>query len=127
MKKTCEVKATRKSEKMDVFAGRPLRTEMLKNLAKSYKSSLALSTPGGVCGGRAKAKTTEIPKFTIDRVAGVKKLSRKFYYKIHWFGWSSKYDSWEPVSQLHEDTSVQYMQKLLKEYNDAPHIAADVI
>ena len=116
---------------MDVFAGRPLRTEMLKNLGKSYENSLALSTTtgksGGVgYGGRAKAKGMTIPKFTIDRVAGVKKLNRMFYYKIHWLGWSSKYDSWESIRQLHEDTSVQYMQELLKEYNDAPHIAADI-
>ena len=131
MKEACKLKAARKSEKVDVFSGRPMRTEMLRNLGKSYENSPARSPATGVagggveCGGRAQTETAPtIPKFTIDRVAGVKKLSRACYYKIHWLGWESRHDSWELLSRLSRDTSVQYMQGLLKEYNDAPHIAA---
>ena len=123
MKEACKSKSVRTSGEVDVFAGRPLRTEMIRNIGKSYENSPARSTAGVVgCGGRAKAE--KAPKFKIDRLVGVKKLSRACYYKIRWLGWSSQHDSWELVSRLSEDTNVQYMQDLLKKYHDAPNIAA---
>ena len=125
MKEACKPKAVRKSDEVDVFAGRPLRTEMLRNIGKSYENSPARSLAGvDGCGGRAKADNITIPKFKINRLVGVKKLGRACYYKIRWLGWSSQHDSWELVSRLSCDTSVQYMQDLLKRYNDEPYIAA---
>jgi len=125
MKEACKSKSVRKSEEVDVFASRPMRMEMIRNIGKSYENSPATGVAGGgvACGGRAQTrKAPTIPKFTIDRVAGVKKLNKKFYFKIHWLGWGAAHDSWELVSRLSTDTSKQYMQDLLKKYNDAPHI-----
>jgi hypothetical protein len=97
-------------------------------VGKSYENSPARSPATDVScgvvkrGGRAKTKAVTIPKYKIDRLVGVKKLSRTCYYKIRWLGWGSQHDSWELVSRLSHDTSVQYMKDLLKEYNDAPYI-----
>jgi hypothetical protein len=53
------------------------------------------------------------PEFEVKQIVGLRRVGKKktLQYKIHWKGYSTTHDSWEPVKQVHAPELIEQFQK----------------
>jgi hypothetical protein len=53
------------------------------------------------------------PEFEVEQIVGSRRIGKKksLQYKIHWKGYSSAHDSWEPATQVHALKEIKRFQK----------------
>ena len=63
-------------------------------------------------------KVQETDEYEVERIIGTKKVGKKIYYRVHWKGFDTSEDTWEPEENLH-------CPKLLKQFREAQKAAEE--
>ena len=58
--------------------------------------------------------------FQAEKILGKKFINGKPYFRIKWFGWSSKHNSWEPAEHLTHEFIEDYEKKQLAQGESEP-------
>ena len=60
--------------------------------------------------------------YIVDTIIGKKIDNKKIFYKIHWKGYPSSYDSWEPYKTINDD-----VPDVVKQFEDTHKMVAHVV